>query len=174
MLGHQQVTENHSHFSSQRVTKTQIEITLITNLWWSSSDDTHRTSCYTIHVCVVWYSSYLYPKISVYIGALRSIMFCFQNMQWCCREPHEFTEILIINVDENTCVIHGNIETLLLNATAVSDLKKHGKSIIWVRRSEPKTAKINIRHVPKSKIAFRSSWTKSSKSYITGRRNLSN
>ena len=41
-----------------------------------------------------------------------------------CREPHEFTEILIINVDENVSVMHGTLDTLLLNATAVSDFKK--------------------------------------------------
>ena len=43
---------------------------------------------------------------------------------WFCREPHQFTEILIINVNENTSVMHGNIDKLLLNATAVSDFKK--------------------------------------------------
>ena len=50
-------------------------------------------------------------------------MFNSSKNIWCfCREPHEFTEILIINVDENTSVMHGL--TLLLNATAVSDFKK--------------------------------------------------
>jgi hypothetical protein len=38
--------------------------------------------------------------------------------------PHHFTEILIINVDENTILRHGNIDIPLLNETAVSDLKK--------------------------------------------------
>ena len=33
-------------------------------------------------------------------------------------------EILIINVDENTTIIHETLDTLLLNATAVSDFKK--------------------------------------------------
>ena len=32
--------------------------------------------------------------------------------------------MLIINVDENTIIMHGIIDTLLLNETAVSDLKK--------------------------------------------------
>ena len=55
LLGHHQLKEKPSHFSSQREEpqKAQIEIHLITNLWWSLSDDTHRTSCYTIHVCFV-------------------------------------------------------------------------------------------------------------------------
>ena len=56
LLGHHQATENPSHFYSQReeLHKSYIGIKWITNLWWSSSDDTHRTSCYTIHVCFVW------------------------------------------------------------------------------------------------------------------------
>ena len=37
---------------------------------------------------------------------------------------HQFTEILVINVDENTSVTHEIIHIPLLNATAVSDLKK--------------------------------------------------
>ena len=36
-------------------------------------------------------------------------------------EPHQFTEILIRNVDENTSVIHGITNILLLNVTAVSE-----------------------------------------------------
>ena len=78
----------------------------------------------------------------------------FQNMQWYYREPHEFTEILIINVDENSSVMHGNLDKLLLNATAVSDFKKkiNGKSIIWERRSEPKPAKRYICHVAQSTL----------------------
>ena len=47
-----------------------------------------------------------------------------KNIRSFCREPHQFTEILIINVDENTSVIHGIKNILLLNATAVSDFKK--------------------------------------------------
>ena len=35
------------------------------------------------------------------------------------------TEILIINVDDNTSYTHGIIDIPLLNATAVSDLKKN-------------------------------------------------
>ena len=42
-------------------------------------------------------------------------------------EPHKFTEILIRNVDENSSAIHGTLDTLLLNATAVSE-KLYGKS----------------------------------------------
>ena len=45
-LGHHQLTEKESQ-------KAQLEIKWITNLLWPSSDDTHRTSCYTIHVCFV-------------------------------------------------------------------------------------------------------------------------
>ena len=38
------------------------------------------------------------------------------------------TEILIINVDDNTSYIHGIMDIPLLNATAVSDFKKvYGK-----------------------------------------------
>ena len=47
-----------------------------------------------------------------------------KNIRRFSREPHQFTEILIINVDENTSVMHGIKDILLLNATAVSDLKK--------------------------------------------------
>ena len=45
-------------------------------------------------------SSYLYPKISFYIGALWSVMLCLENIQRIFREPHQFTEILIINFDK--------------------------------------------------------------------------
>jgi hypothetical protein len=34
-----------------------------------------------------------------------------------CREPRQFTEILNIYVDENTSVMHGIKDILLLNAT---------------------------------------------------------
>ena len=40
------------------------------------------------------------------------------------REPHQFIEILFINVDENATAIHGIKDILLVNATAVSDFKK--------------------------------------------------
>ena len=79
-------------------------------------------------------------------------------MQWFCREPHQCTEILIINVDENSSVMHGTLDTLLLNATAVSDFfflpltEKAYHAIIWVRTSEPKPANKNIRHVAQSKL----------------------
>ena len=64
---------------------------------------------------VTQYMHVLFYKVHIYI----------QKSHDFCREPHQFTEILIINVDENTCVIHGNIDKLLLlNATAVSDFKK--------------------------------------------------
>ena len=58
---------------------------------------------------------------------------CIKNSQYtlgalCSVVPktsgHQFTEILIINVDENTSVIHGIKDILLLNASAVSDFKK--------------------------------------------------
>ena len=44
MLGQSLVTKNIQPFSSQREEsqKSEIKIKLITNLWWSSSDDTHR------------------------------------------------------------------------------------------------------------------------------------
>ena len=41
-----------------------------------------------------------------------------------CGEPHQFTEILIINIDKDTTIIHGTLDKLLLNVTAVSDFKK--------------------------------------------------
>ena len=44
--------------------------------------------------------------------------------------PHQFTEILVINVDENTSVMHGTLDKLLLNATALSDKKKALHAII--------------------------------------------
>jgi hypothetical protein len=37
-------------------------------------------------------------------------------------EPHQFTEIFIINID--TGVMRGTLDKLLLNATTVSDFKK--------------------------------------------------
>ena len=49
-----------------------------------------------------------------------------KNIQLYCREPHHFTEILIINVDENTIVRHGNMDIPLLNAMALR--KKNGWS----------------------------------------------
>ena len=39
-------------------------------------------------------------------------------------QPHHSTEILIINVNDNTSYTHGIIDIPLLNATAVSDFKK--------------------------------------------------
>ena len=50
-------------------------------------------------------------------------------LHWCetCSdfvEAHRFTEKIIIIADENTSVMHGTLDTLLLNATAVSDFKK--------------------------------------------------
>ena len=40
-----------------------------------------------------------------------------------CAKPHQFTEILIIHIDKDTTIIHGTLDTLLLNATAVSDFQ---------------------------------------------------
>ena len=51
----------------------------------------------------------------------------FSSSKTCgdfCREPHQITEILIINIDKDTTIIHGTLDKLILNATAVSDLKK--------------------------------------------------
>ena len=137
-------------FSSQRESqKAQIEIKWITNLWWSSSDDTHRTSCYTMHICFVQLSVYLYFKnLSIH---WRVTFTSSKNIRWHCREPHHFTEILIINVDENTIVSHGNKDTLLLHATAVSDFfLNYGKSkpcnymsTAFRQQSSPK----DIRHI---------------------------
>ena len=39
-------------------------------------------------------------------------------MRRLCREPRQFTEILIINIDKDTTIIHGTLDKLL-NATAV-------------------------------------------------------
>ena len=73
------------------------------------------------------YMYVLFGKVHIYIQKSYFTLVChvqfFQNMQWCCREPHQFTEILIINVDENTSVMHGTLDKLLLNATSVSDFK---------------------------------------------------
>jgi hypothetical protein len=82
-------------------------------------------------------------------------MFCFQNIQSFCREPHQITEILIINVDENISVIHGIKDILLLNATAVSDLflnvtEKAHHAIILTQRSGTKTSRTDTRHVVES------------------------
>ena len=48
------------------------------------------------------------------------VMFSSSKTSGDFAEPHQFTEILIIN----TSFIHGTLDKLLLNATAVSDLKK--------------------------------------------------
>ena len=86
----------------------------------------------------VLFGKYLYPKILFYIGVLRSVV----------PKPREFTEILIINVNENTIVRHGNIDTLLLNATAVSDLKKTLRKKYKLRTAlRAQSSQRNIRHI---------------------------
>jgi hypothetical protein len=51
--------------------------------------------------------------------------------------------MLIINVDENTIIMHGIIDTLLLNATAVSNFKntlpkKHNMSTALRQQNQAK------------------------------------
>ena len=58
------------------------------------------------------------PKISVYIGAL-----CFAS-KTSGESAKSYINSHIINVDENTCVIHGILYPLLLNATTVTNFKK--------------------------------------------------
>ena len=55
MLGQRLVTKDFTDiFQPERgVTKSRNRDKWITNLWWSLSDGTHRTLCYTIHVCFV-------------------------------------------------------------------------------------------------------------------------
>ena len=74
------------------VTKTQKTAKCSTNLWWSSSDDTPRTLCYTIHACFVQSSSYLYQKTAFYIS-----MFC-SELAHPPQTSGEFTKLLTINV----------------------------------------------------------------------------
>ena len=55
--------------------------------------------------------------------------------------------------------MQGNLDTLLFNATAVSDFKKALRkkhAIIRVQRSEPKAAKRNIHHVAQSTLVINS------------------
>ena len=46
----------------------------------------------------------LFDKVHIYIQKSQftlvrcSVMFCFQNIRWFCREPHQCTEILKINI----------------------------------------------------------------------------
>jgi hypothetical protein len=75
------------------------------------------------------YKVHSYITISVYISALRSLV---PKTSGDIAEPH-FTEILI-NVDENTIVRHGNIDIPLLNATAVLDIYKYSRTfLIFIR-----------------------------------------
>ena len=55
-----------------------------------------------------------------------------------CRDPHQFTETFIINVDENTSVIHVTSDRRLLNTTAVSDFKKALRKKQTMRPNKPK------------------------------------
>ena len=77
---------------------------------------------------VTQYMHVLFDKVHIYIKYLSlhwHVTFTSsKNIRCYCREPHHFAEILIINVDENSSFRHGNIDIPLLNATAVSDLKK--------------------------------------------------
>ena len=69
---------------------------------------------------------------------------------------HQFTEILVINVDENTSVMLGTLDKLLLNANAVSDVKKlYGKSKPCNNLStalRAQTSQRNIHHVAQSTL----------------------
>ncbi|MGO7258951.1 hypothetical protein ACCT32_35990, partial [Rhizobium brockwellii] len=62
------------------------------------------------------------------------------------REPLEFTEILIINV-ENSSVMHGILDTFLLNATAVRLKKKLYRKSNLRKALRAQTSQRNIRHV---------------------------
>ena len=76
-----------------------------------------------------------------------------QNIRGFCRDPHQFTEILIINVDENTSVMRGTLDKLLLNATAVSDIKKALPSTPCNNLStalRDQTSRKDIRHIVES------------------------
>ena len=70
----------------------------------------------------------LFDKVQIYMQKSEFTLACYvqevPKHPVILREPHQFTEILIINVDENTSVIHGSLDKLLLNATTVSDFKK--------------------------------------------------
>ena len=79
---------------------------------------------------VTQYMYVLFDKVHIYSQkSLFTLARCFASKtSGESADPRQFTEILIINVDENTTVMHGIKDILLLNATAVSDFKKLQKA----------------------------------------------
>ena len=97
MLGQYLVTKKHSHFSSQREEsqKAEMERKLITN---------HQMALIGLHVTQYMYV--LFDKVHIYV---QKSLFTLARYVLPPKHPVkvQFTEILIINVDENTTVMHG-------------------------------------------------------------------
>ena len=88
---------------------------------WHSYDMLHNTFMFCSIICTF---------ISTNLGLhWRHVQKCLQNIQSNYRVLRQITEILIINFDERY-VLHIITDTLVLNATAVSDFfKRYEKSL---------------------------------------------
>jgi hypothetical protein len=74
---------------------------------------------------VTQYMYVLFDQVHISIKNLslhwRHVQKCLLNIWGNCKEPHQITEILIINFDERYMFLHRIKDKLVLNATAVSD-----------------------------------------------------
>ena len=78
----------------------------------------------TQYMYVLFDEVHIYIQKSQFTLALYVQKYIALNKHLVKVQGHIKLEILIIHVDENTSVIHGIQDILLLNATALSDFKK--------------------------------------------------
>ena len=98
----------------------------------------------------------IYPKISVYIGALCSEMYCLKQKSDESEEPHQITEILIINIDKDTSDIRRKINIFLIQPLCQISKRLYGESTLCYYVRSMLSYRITYNHFPAKERAHRS------------------